>query len=89
MFDPEKIKRFEPELGSHFYGGDYATVEEHPEGDYVLASDYDQLLQLYRELSAYCDTVSNLPQHLWSIQRGRLEGARQQSDIEMRKRIYS
>ena len=47
MFDPEKVERFSFEDGC---AGccDCTMSQNQPDGDYVDASDYDRLLQLYR-----------------------------------------
>jgi hypothetical protein len=40
MFDPEKVRRF-----------DWNTGDRKVNGEHVLASDYDQLLVLYRHVT--------------------------------------
>jgi hypothetical protein len=76
-FDPEKVERCSFD--------DHEELHVVDNGDWVLASDYDQLLQLYRKLRSYCDTRDDLPQGLWSDARYRAESGRQQAAIEMRR----
>lgn len=56
MFDPEKVERFDE---SEVYGKKVWAG-----GEYVLASDYDQLLALYRnekaKAAAFADTLQKM-----------------------------
>lgn len=48
MFDPEKVRRESL--------NDDGKMDGDPDGSFVLASDYDALLALYRELRAFADS---------------------------------
>lgn len=61
MFDPEKVERYAMQ---HQSGPAYERMTW--DENYVRASDYDQLLVLYRELEAIADNRFNLIQQLAS-----------------------
>jgi hypothetical protein len=76
VFDPEKVERTNP--------AGLAGMKRVFEGRWVLASDYDQLLNLYHQLQSYCDTVEGLPQNLWSRRRYESAAARQKAEVANR-----
>lgn len=55
MFDPEKVGRWE-----FWANADEGDMEPNPEGDYVRASDYDQLLALYRASEERIRTLARM-----------------------------
>lgn len=72
MFDPDKVGRWLSQEGSIVTEG----------GTWVKASDYDQLLQLYRALQLHTDSDPSLPQSLWSPGRCAYVASRQKAQIE-------
>ncbi len=79
LFNPEKVERFEGidvdgKNGSKGWG---SGLRLNGDTEMVQSSDYDQLLALYLPLREFADSLSNLPQHLWSDKRYRQEVARQ------------
>ncbi len=74
-FDPEKVRRENGVLGdANKHAGE-------TEDAFVRASDYDQLLELYRSLREYANADPKLPQHLWSDMRYRAEASRQKQQM--------
>lgn len=42
-FDPEKVKRWEPELKYYYYGDEYASMNEDTHGEYVAFEDFERI----------------------------------------------
>jgi len=57
MFDPEKVERFYPDNNGNMERTDTALI------NYVDGEDYDQLLELYREMEQSRDAYANAMQY--------------------------